>query len=287
MSWIAVGVGAATVITGAVMQSSAAGKAAKAQRREAERMRAMVLAQGKENQDKAMALAAATPEELAVMTRANASAVSALDREEKMLAAIDPAVMEASQQALKLLRGESAGTTQALMNQRNTQRQSLLNSLRAQYGPAADTSSIGQRALQQFDMETNTMMANANSNAFNQVFGAATADVGGRARMANAQLQQVGQGWSALQDRVLNTQLNTGNATLAALSGTSASMIQSAGYNQVGSQILASGISSIGQGIMGAGASRAGGAAQKPTKEPNYNGTTQAGGGYGNWDAFA
>lgn len=253
MSWVAVGVGGAMVVGGTVASMGAASKAAKAQRKESERMRAAVLAQGKENQEKALALAQATPQELAVLSRANSSAVSALDREEKMLAALDPAIMEASQQALKLLRGESAGATQALVNNRQTQRQSLVNSLRSQFGPSAETSSVGQRALQQFDMETNTMMTNANSNAFNQVFGVATTDLGARTLRANQGLQQVGQGYSALQERLLNTQMNTGNSILSALSGTSAQMIQSAGYNSVGQQILGSSLTSLGGQVMGGG----------------------------------
>lgn len=281
MSWVAVGVGGAMVVGGTVASMSAGSKAAKAQRKEAERQRAAILAQGKENQEKALALAKATPEELAVLTRANASAVSALDREEKLLAALDPTIMEASQQALKLLRGESAGATQALMNQRQVQRQSLVNSLRSQFGPSAETSSVGQRALQQFDMESNTMMTQANSNAFNQVFGAASADYGARTQRANEGLQNVGRGYSALQERLLNTQLNTGNSILGALSGTAQSMIESAGYKSVGQQIMGSSLTSVGGQVFGAGMGSAMGGA-KPTNSPGGGGNSgRTSGGYG------
>lgn len=220
--------------TGKKGAADAAQRSANAQAAEAREQRRIILEQGQKNQREAMALADATPQELAALGRAYSSAQSALDREEKLMGAIDPALMEASSQVLALLRGESSAMNKPMNDMRSMQRQQLVNSLRAQYGPGAESSSIGQKALSRFDMETNSLMASNNQNSLAQAFGIASSDFGGRLQRGIAGLQQVGQGYSALQERKLNTQLNTGNAMLGALSGTSQQMIQNAGAPYVG-----------------------------------------------------
>lgn len=230
----AVGAGIGGSLGGGMDAADAAQDAATAQAQAAREMRGEVLAQGNKNQREAMALAEATPQELASLGRAYASADMALGREEKMLAAIDPALMEASKQALSLLRGETADINKPMTDMRNMQREQLVNSLRAQYGPGAESSSIGQKALQSFDMQTNSMFAQNQQNALAQTFGIASSDFGGRLQRGISGVQQVGQGYSALQERKLNTQINTGNAMLGALSGTSQQMIQAAGAPYVG-----------------------------------------------------
>ncbi len=213
-------------ITGANRAADAAQAAANAQADAARGTRADVLRESARMES----LAQATPQELSALSRSYASAEQDLAREERLMSAIDPALMEASKQALNLLRGQTADINKPMTDMRNSQRQNLLSSLRSQYGPGAESTSIGQRALQQFDMETNALFAQNQNNALNQAFGIATTDAGARSRAANAGLQQVGQGYGALQGRRLNAAGNTLNA----LAGTSQQMIQAAGAPYVG-----------------------------------------------------
>lgn len=256
MSWVAVGVGGAAVVggvtsyLGAGKAAGAAQKAARMQAEEAARTRAAILNEGGRIEREAMDLSEATPQELAALERSYGAAEKSLAREEKLLAAIDPALMEASNQALQLLRGESSPLAAPVMKQRANQRAQLLNSLRAQYGPGAESSSIGQRALQSFDAETN----NQSMGVMGQLFSMGTQDLGGRYQRGISGLQQVGQGYSALQERKLNTRLNVGNSMLGALSGTSQQMIQSAGAPYVGAGLQGQSEASLGNSIMNTGA---------------------------------
>ena len=238
---------------GAQQTAAASQNAANAQAAEAGRQRQAILQQGRANQDAAMRLAGADSRELLALDQSLGQAQKNLEREERLFAAIDPAMMEASQQALKLLRGENAGITDAMNQQRMTQRQGLVNTIRQQYGPGGETSSIGARLLQQFDSETNMMTQQANQGALNQVFGIGTYDAGARSRAGIASLQQVGQGFGALQERKLNAQLNSGNAMLGALSGTAPMMIQAAGAPYVGDAQRGQAMASFGQNIMNTG----------------------------------
>lgn len=226
-------------ITGTNRAAEAAQRAAEAQLAMATRTREEVLSEGRKLQSDAMEYAAATPQELSILSNALSSQQLQLGREERLLNAIDPALMEASQQALKLLRGETADINKPMQDLRASQRQKLMDSLRAQYGPGAESSSIGQNALRSFDMETNSMFAQNQQSALGQVFGIASSDLGGRSQRALAGLQQIGQGYSALNERRLNTRLNVGNSMLGALSGTSQQMIQNAGAPYVGDALKA------------------------------------------------
>lgn len=88
-----------------------------------------------------------------------------LARQEELIKQIDPAIIEASQQALKLLRGESSSALAPVERQRAQQRQTLLNSLREQLGPGAETSTAGMQALSRFDSETSNLTASQQQNA--------------------------------------------------------------------------------------------------------------------------
>lgn len=97
-----------------------------------------------------------------------------LARQEQLISQIDPTILEASQQALKLLRGEESSALAPAKAQRDMQRQKLLSSLREQLGPGAETSTAGIQALTRFDAETNSLMAGAQQQALSnmgQTFG--------------------------------------------------------------------------------------------------------------------
>lgn len=92
-----------------------------------------------------------------------------LSRQEQLISQLDPTIIEASQQALRLLRGESSSTLAPIQQQRDMQRQKLLNSLRQQLGPGAETSTAGIQALTRFDAETNQLMSAQQQNALGQL----------------------------------------------------------------------------------------------------------------------
>lgn len=94
-----------------------------------------------------------------------------LSRQERLISQIDPTIIEASQQALKLLRGEQSSTLAPLQRQRDQQRQKLLNNLRAQLGPGAETSTAGMQALNRFDAETDSLFAGAQQSALSALGG--------------------------------------------------------------------------------------------------------------------
>lgn len=96
-----------------------------------------------------------------------------LSRQEQLISQIDPTVIEASQQALRLLRGEQSSTLAPIQQQRDMQRQKLLNSLREQLGPGAETSTAGIQALTRFDSETNSLMSGAQQQALSGLGGIA------------------------------------------------------------------------------------------------------------------
>jgi hypothetical protein len=260
MSWVAVAVGGSVLVGGYAQYqgSKAAGQAAQAgaeaQAGQAAATRADVLRESGRLERQALPLADATPDELAALDRSKGSALASLDREERLLAAVDPSLMEASKQALALLRGGTAEANKPLMNLRAQQRQNLLNSLRAQYGPGAESSSIGQKALRQFDMESDSLFQTNQQNSLSQMFGIATTDLGSRQQRAISGLEQVGQGYSAIQDRKLNARLNVGATSLGALSGTSQAMIQSAGAPYVGAALQGQAQAAFGGNIANTGA---------------------------------
>lgn len=107
----------------------------------------------------------ATVSSMADMDKRIADQEKNLARQEQMISAIDPTIMEASQQALRLLRGESSSVLAPMQKQRDMQRQKLMNSLREQLGPGAETSTAGIQALTRFDAETNSLMAGAQQQA--------------------------------------------------------------------------------------------------------------------------
>jgi hypothetical protein len=74
-----------------------------------------------------------------------------LSRQEQMISQIDPAILEASNQALSIMRGDQ---NNSYSRSRTLQRQKLLQSLREQLGPGAETSSAGLKALAMFDQST-------------------------------------------------------------------------------------------------------------------------------------
>jgi len=128
-----------------------------------------------------------------------------LARQEKLIGSIDPAILEASQQALALLRGEESKTLSPLKAQRDMQRQKLVNNLREQMGPGAETSTAGMQALNRFDMETSSLYGGAQQQALGNLGAIAGQFTGMRPDMLreNLGLGQLGSGRAGLRQSQL------------------------------------------------------------------------------------
>jgi hypothetical protein len=159
------GVGLVSNLVGGKMQADAQSDIAKSQQ-----------AQAQSDRDLAMKYATPSVAELAQLDKQYKMQDAELARQEKLISAIDPAVMEAGSQALKLLRGQQSAMTQPILDQRARQRQDLVARLRDQLGPGGEASSAGTNALNQFDEQTSGLIAGANQDALKTVLGTITAN---------------------------------------------------------------------------------------------------------------
>lgn len=220
--------GGGTVMSyiGGQKEAKAAGKAAQAQEAEARRARELILTEGRRIESESI-----NPRELSAYEMQLGAAEKQLASDQRLLYSIDPALMEASKQVLSLLRGEQTGVGNAVGAQRAQQRQALLNNLRAQLGPGAETSAAGIRALQQFDSETAMVGANTQNQSLASLFGVINSrpDLMKGAEIAGA----AGAGFGAAQTR----KTNAGLGMLSALSGANQSVIGSSGSQFVTDQL--------------------------------------------------
>jgi hypothetical protein len=167
-----------------------------------------------------------------------------LARQEQLIAQIDPTIMEASQQALRLMRGEQASTLGPLKQQRDAQRQQLVNTLREQLGPGAETSTAGIQALTRFDQETSGIFAGAQQQALQglgQTFGAFSS--------YKPSMLQESRGLGALGGERAGLQMD--RARVLAQAGQP--MIQSAGAQFTGDVMRGQGQQAFGASMFGAG----------------------------------
>ncbi len=161
-------------------------------------------------------MAAQSPQQLAALERGLQAAQTQVDADLRQLAAIDPAIMEASKQVLELLQGKQAAVNDPAMKQRTAQRQQLVNSLKSQYGPGAESSSIGQRALQQFDDQSATMFQQNQMSTLGNAFGIATTRVQGP---GFGQLMGAAGGFGDYQGRLMGAEAGGTQNILGAMNG--------------------------------------------------------------------
>lgn len=136
---------------------------------------------------------AATVSSLANFDTALAAQERDLARQEQMIASIDPTILEASQQALRLLRGETSSTLAPLQRQRDMQRQKLAATLRERLGPGAETSTAGMQALTRFDAETDSMFGAAQQQALGNL-----GNIGGQFSQMRPDMLRSAQGYANL-----------------------------------------------------------------------------------------
>lgn len=239
MSWVAVGVGGAAVVGGAL--SSQGGKAA------ADAASGAAAAQAeqayKAYKETRNIVNPATVQGLASFDRDIANQERNLSRQEQMISQIDPTIIEASQQALRLLRGETSTTLDPINNQRLKQRQKLLNQLREQLGPGAETSTAGIQALTRFDSETGNLLAGQQQSMLGQLGGLATQFNSVRPDMLReiSGLSNFGQGKTQLQFQ-----------QASALSNARMGMQQAAGSQYTGALMQGQQQQALGNQLLGA-----------------------------------
>lgn len=248
-------------LTGA-SAADAAGLAAMAQLEEAKRSREAIMGESRRLENDAMALAQASPEELRSLTMSLQAGERQLAQDQRLLDAIDPQLMAASEQVLNLIRGGPAKAQTALTAERDAQRNALVDRLRTQLGPGAETSAVGLKALRDFDIASSANLAReaegfrANElQGLGQIMG-----VSGSLRpdLLGTGINMTGLA-STFRNRQLNTRLGVGQTSLAALSGANAPVIQGAGAPFVRDQLAAQGRQSLYNTLIGGGFQLAGG----------------------------
>lgn len=181
--------------------------------------------------DKA-ALMSQSPQQLQALTSNLATAQKQADSDQKLMDAIDPAVMEASKQALSILQGGGAASQNPLMASLNNQRTQLVNSLREQYGPGAETSAIGQNALRQFDLQANQASVGSLGNLFGMMQqGSQTKSMLGQASMGG--MSQAAQGFGQYGMQGADTQLRGTQMLLGGQQMGNSGLMDTVGANQV------------------------------------------------------
>jgi len=245
--------GAAGQIGGSLIQGAAADRSAEAQQAAAQ--------QGIEEQRRTrrLAQAAAEPsfEELGSISRlletrelALQKSIGALQKQEELLAAVDPAIKEAGQQALQLLQGEEAKALDPIRRNRDRQRLQLEGQLRDRLGGGFRTSSAGLEALSRFDAATDEALFGAQQQAtqqFLQVAVAARPDLIG-------DIGRVTQTIGGVDRSVLAAQQNIEARQLGAITQTPISfqnVQQAAAQTGAGDAVRGSALGSLGSDILG------------------------------------
>lgn len=190
---------------------------------------------------------ASSPQELRALMGSLQQQESALDRQAELFRSIDPAIMEASQQALSILRGEDSAQSTGIAKRRAGERDKLVSRLREQLGPGAETSTAGIQALSKFDSETEELQ----QNSLGQLFGMAQAGAQGRGALnqSTANLANIGGAFGNRGGRLAQTQLQ--GAGMRANAGGLVQNAQNARINAQQGLAAASGSQFVGEQLRG------------------------------------
>lgn len=279
MSWIAVGVGVATVVGGAVASADASRQASNAQAAAARKYQDYLDGQ----QQKALGTldSAVSPAQMASYDTALQAQSRSVARQEELAKSISPALVDSGKQLQQLINGQSAPVLDNLKGQRMQARNQLLDSLRQQYGPGAESSSAGQQALSQFDVQTSNLLSGVQQSYIQQL---SNISLGGANALAT------GDG----ANKSLADIVNNNPMTLIAkdkaniISGYAAQsqapqmmLAQSAGGDALANAQLARGVSTLGSSLIQGGAASA--AKRDPTQptptqfQPNPDNANKSG----------
>lgn len=190
---------------------------------------------------------ATSPQELNALMASLQQQATAVDRQAELFKSLDPAIMEASQQALSILRGDTSAQSSGIARRRAGDREKLVARLREQLGPGAETSTAGIQALSKFDSETEDLQ----QNSLGQLFGMAQAGAQGRSAMnqGTANLANIGGMFGARGNRLAQTQLQGAGMQMNA-----GNLVQNAQNTKINAQqglAAASGSQFVGEQLRG------------------------------------
>lgn len=144
------------------------------------------LAQQQQDRSQAMSLMTPSAQQMQQLQQAMATNSQVINQSQQLLAAADPALIAAANNAQQLLQGGSSPLLAPIQNQRAQQRAQLTQQLQQQLGPGYATSSAGIQALQNFDQSTSNLMTQAQQATLGQLMGS----VGQGAQLGTGQQQQ-------------------------------------------------------------------------------------------------
>lgn len=233
--------GTALNLIGANQRVQAAKGAASAQ----ERVAAQQLAFARESQRKALDLAQATPQELRQLEFAIRNQEQAVQRQKRLLDAIDPALLEVGKQALNLLKGQEASALKPLKEQRQRERQQLIQSLRETLGPGAEATAAGRKALREFDLQTNQQLQSAQQGTLQSFLNLSRSVRPNEFAGVNSALN-IARGLGNIQSR----QINALTGTAGLVNQGFAAKRESAGARFVGGALQGETLQGIGSALM-------------------------------------
>ena len=222
----AIGVSAVGSYLSGRSQAKSMGEMAEAERAEARRTQKMAMEAAEPSYSELSAISRL------VETRSRAMQLMEknIANEERLLAAVDPALREAGQQAYELLRGKEAPVLDPIRKQRERSRTNLENTLASQLGSGWATSSAGMQALNDFDMQTDSLMSTAQQQTIGTLLGVSASvrpDVMGKtATMA----QTIG----GLTEAEIAAEQNIAQRKVSAITQTAPAMIKTAGAQYAG-----------------------------------------------------
>lgn len=191
----------------------------------------------------AVQLAQATPQELGLInqqistqTASYNQQMAAIQQDYSTLQSATPEIQSAGKEANQLLQGQQAAILAPIQNQRNLQLTQLQNQLQAQLGSGYATSSVGQKALLQFNLQTQDLMTQAQNQTLTTLAGISLQGQGLASQIASRQSQISSQFLATplqavqnIQNRIVGAQTQNQPAYVqAALGGTQGAM-QAAG----------------------------------------------------------
>lgn len=177
---------------------------------------------------------------------------AALQRDKELLAARDPAFIQAGHQALQLMQGQDAAVLAPFKTQRALQRSQLVNSLQKQLGSGYANSSAGVEALTRFDQETSMMTSQLQQQTLSQLMGF-SANPNGMNYMGD--INSAGATLGELQSQYMAGATHLQDRMVAATEGTS--LAPYAGASNVGAAAMGQYMGNMGNQLMGTGSTMA------------------------------
>lgn len=162
-------IGGAVLAAGTVGKAIAEGSAAGAQ----EKLAREQIRSQQDYRDQVLKNSKPSAEQIKALDFQAKTAETAVANREKLLEAVDPALIEAGKQAVQLMKGQEAQTLDPIRRQRARGRALLESRLRNQLGSGFNTSSAGIEALTRYDQQTDEALSGAQDQALSRLLGSA------------------------------------------------------------------------------------------------------------------